>query len=128
MLLLGSIMSASNQAASQLKWMIIMTQTLQNRRSSIALTGNVTQREDFPKQDSIGPHVTLKGVDAVENTLGRHPLNWQTSLQERAVITRAVPHPCFYLEKYALSCLYRIKIFPVVSKTFSPADAVSISC
>lgn len=41
----------------------------------MALTGNVTQGEDFPKQDPVGPHVTLKGVDAVENTLRRHPLH-----------------------------------------------------
>lgn len=46
-----------------------------SRRGITDLTGNVTQGEDFPKQDPVGPHVTLKGVDAVENTLGRHPLH-----------------------------------------------------
>lgn len=65
---------------SQLKWMIIRTQMLADRSESIALSGNVTQREDFPEQDAIGPDVTLKGVDTVENTLGRHPLDWQASL------------------------------------------------
>lgn len=49
---------------------------------STAVTGNVTQREDFPEQDAVRPHVTLKGVDTVEYTLGRHPLNRQASLQE----------------------------------------------
>lgn len=62
--------------------MITRTQT-RSRRNSEPLTGNVTQGEDFPKQDAVGPHVTLKCVDAVENTLWGHPLDWQTSLQER---------------------------------------------
>lgn len=52
-------------------------------RGITALTGNVTQGEDFPKQDPVGPHVTLKGVDAVKDALGGHPLHGQTSLQRR---------------------------------------------
>lgn len=47
------------------------------------MTGNVTQGEDFPKQDAVGPYITLKCVDAVENALRRHPFDWQTSLQEK---------------------------------------------
>lgn len=45
------------------------------------LIGNVTQGEDFPKQNAVRPDVTLERVHAVENALWRHPLDWQTSLQ-----------------------------------------------
>ena len=58
------------------------TQTLRNRGNSTALTGNVTQREDFPEQDAVGPHITLESVDTVEDTLRRHPLDRQASLQK----------------------------------------------
>lgn len=64
---------------------IIMAQALWN---SWALTGNVTQREDFPEQDAVGPDVTLEGVDTVEDALRRHPLDWQTSLEWRCIQVR----------------------------------------
>lgn len=49
---------------------------------------NVTQREDFPEQDAVGPHIALEGVDAVENALRRHPLDRQASLERRNIILR----------------------------------------
>lgn len=39
-----------------------------------------TQREDLPKQDAVGPHVTLGGEQFVKDGLGRHPLQWETGL------------------------------------------------
>ena len=74
-----------------------MAQTSRNRCNSAALTGNVTQREDFPEQDAVGPHVTLKGVDTVENTLGRHPLDGQTGLQEGEQRLQEQHRPYFVL-------------------------------
>lgn len=62
----------------------------------------LTQCEDFPEQDSKGPHITQGGVEAVEDALWGHPLQRQESLQRlrRALSTErisvaslsAVPH------------------------------------
>ena len=42
--------------------------------------GRLTEREDLPQEDPVGPHVTLGRVQRLEDTLGRHPLHGQTSL------------------------------------------------
>lgn len=41
-----------------------------------------TQGEDFPEENSKGPHVTLAGVHLVEDALGGHPLQRQASLDK----------------------------------------------
>lgn len=40
----------------------------------------LTQREDLPQQDAVGPHVALERVHAFEDALWRHPLDRQASL------------------------------------------------
>lgn len=40
----------------------------------------LTQREDFPQQHAIGPHVALTAVDVLEQALWRHPPHRQEAL------------------------------------------------
>lgn len=40
----------------------------------------LTQRENLPQQDAIGPHVALTAVDVSEEALWRHPPHWQEAL------------------------------------------------
>lgn len=40
----------------------------------------VTQGEDLPEQDSVGPHVTLAAVDVVEDALWGHPADGEEAL------------------------------------------------
>lgn len=42
-----------------------------------------TQREDFPEENSEGPHVALAGVHFVKDALGGHPLERQASLRRK---------------------------------------------
>lgn len=41
----------------------------------------ITQRENLPQQDSVGPDVTLTAVKVLENALWGHPLNRQEGLE-----------------------------------------------
>ena len=40
----------------------------------------LTQREDLPQQNAVGPHVTLGGEQLVKDGLGRHPLQREPGL------------------------------------------------
>lgn len=40
----------------------------------------LTQREDLPQQDAVGPHVALRGEHLVKDGLWRHPLEREAGL------------------------------------------------
>lgn len=41
---------------------------------------SLTQGEDLPQQNAVGPHVTLRGEHLVEDGLWRHPLQREAGL------------------------------------------------
>jgi|688.fasta_scaffold959675_2 hypothetical protein len=54
---------------------------MDNKRQIKTWIGNLTQRKDFPKDNSVRPHVGLAGKDAINQGFNRHPLDWHQSLK-----------------------------------------------
>lgn len=50
----------------------------------------LTQREDLPHENTKRPNITLSCVDLVKNSLGCHPLEWQSSLYTGIEITHSL--------------------------------------
>lgn len=45
----------------------------------------LTQREDLPQQNAVGPHVTLGGEHLVKDGLWRHPLEREAGLSANQI-------------------------------------------